>query len=63
MDICDHDHEQIVYDSYKGCPLCLTNAEIVKLEDTISNLNDEISELNDVVYDLEMDILELQEHD
>lgn len=46
MDMCSNNHEEIVVENSRYCPLCEALESIAGLEKTISQLEDEITSLN-----------------
>jgi len=46
MDMCYNNHEEVVVENSRYCPLCETLERIADLEKTISQLEDEITWLN-----------------
>lgn len=51
MDMCDRNHETIVYDSY-DCPLCEKIKELEAYERDIDKLNDEVDDLKNKIEEL-----------
>jgi hypothetical protein len=59
MQICDHYHDEIVYDC-GSCPVCIIVGELdvsrrdaELLQSTIDNMQDDIDNLNAMILDLE----------
>jgi len=49
MTTCDVGHEEIVYNTGGGCPLCHAQGEIHILEDQINTLENQITDLGNYI--------------